>query len=157
MDLYIMRHADAVERSASDSARALTEHGMRQADRMGKLIASSVPGVLSIIASPYLRAQQTAEQVAAAVGNQAKITTDERLAPGLTMDDGSALVHEHGGESALLLVGHAPDVALLVAHFLGADPASIAMRKSAIACLQTERAGRGCATLHWLLHPGLLG
>ncbi len=156
MDLYIMRHADAVDRAASDSARALTEHGMRQADRMGRLIESSVAGNLSIIASPYLRAQQTAGQIAAAVGSQAKITTDERLAPGLTMDDGSALVHEHGNASSLLLVGHAPDVALLVAHFLGADAASIAMRKSAVARLEAERAGRGSAILHWLLHPGLL-
>lgn len=71
--------ADALDIDTPDHATGLTEHGRAQATTVGAwfagLPADQRPD--QIIASPYLRAAQTAEVVAAAVGVDVRL--DERL------------------------------------------------------------------------------
>src|SRR2546423_14470053 len=77
MELILWRHADA-EDGADDMARRLTAKGERQAAAMAAWLRAHLPGQHTLMASPAVRAQQTA----AALG--ASIVTERSLAPGAT-------------------------------------------------------------------------
>ena len=61
MKLWVLRHGQAEARAATDAQRPLTETGRQEALRMGEHLQGETLEV--ILASPYLRAQQTAELV----------------------------------------------------------------------------------------------
>ena len=61
MKIWILRHGQAEGMAASDEARQLTLHGREEATLMADYLAE-VP-LDGILASPYRRAQQTAETV----------------------------------------------------------------------------------------------
>ena len=86
MDLFIIRHAWAAERDDSafpdDSLRPLTEKG---SNRFARMIEALVPRGLTpqlIVTSPMLRCLQTAEILAKALGEKAKVVKREELLPG---------------------------------------------------------------------------
>ena len=60
MDLILWRHADAQD-GYPDSARALTSRGREEAEKVGDWLARRLPPDAVILASPAVRAQQTAE------------------------------------------------------------------------------------------------
>lgn len=154
MELLLMRHADAVDGNGDDFARTLSANGRRQAEKMGGRLAAILEGgVCTVVSSPYPRAMQTADIVTEAIGASAA-QMDERLASGMTPDLGSALVHEFGAhEACVLLVGHAPDLGLFASHLIGAENPAVEMRKAAVACFETARAGFGGSMLKWLITP----
>jgi phosphohistidine phosphatase len=75
MDLILWRHADA-ENGAPDLARALTAKGRSQAARVAQWLHQHLPPGFEVIASPAVRAQQTAETLGGA------FKTSPLLAPG---------------------------------------------------------------------------
>ena len=103
MDLILWRHAEA-EEGGPDLARALTGKGRKQAARVAEWLQQRLPAKFTLLASPAVRAQQTAEALGA------KIRTVERLAPGARVPDilAAAGWPEHKG--AVVVVGHQPDL-----------------------------------------------
>ena len=117
MKLWVLRHGEAEPYGQRpDSERALTAHGREEvlrsaAELMGRPITA-------IYASPYLRAQQTAEIVRTALGFAPDIRTVEWLTPDnrpqavaeqLVSVDHALLVSHNpllGSLSGLLLHGH---------------------------------------------------
>ncbi len=82
--LYLLRHAhagDAAKWSGDDDVRPLSEKGVRQCERVGRLLAGIEEAPDLFLTSPRLRASQTAEIVARAVG--ARVVVDERIAESL--------------------------------------------------------------------------
>src|SRR5690348_2552808 len=79
MDLILWRHCDAAP-GVPDALRPLTPLGFRQAAQIAQWLGARLPGDCTIIASPALRAQQTAHAMGRA------FATDERVAPGATTD-----------------------------------------------------------------------
>ena len=66
----------------------------------------------------------------------------------------------HPSRQRLLLVGHEPDLGLLAARLLGAEPGSITLRKAGMALLRLPPVEVGCplagtARLEWLVRPKL--
>ena len=59
MELILWRHADA-EDGADDMARRLTAKGERQAAAMATWLRANLPSQHTLMASPAVRAQQTA-------------------------------------------------------------------------------------------------
>ena len=157
MRLILMRHADAVDSAGNDSSRTLSDHGWEQARAMGDWLQALGVPIGRAVSSPYPRALETAERVAECQTAPVSVIIEERLAPGMTRETGSALIHEFGveEESCLLMVGHAPDMDKLAAHLIGAAEGGIAMKKGAAAMLDTVHAGFGGSTLHWLINPGI--
>lgn len=154
MELFLMRHADAVDANGNDYARVLSPKGKKQAEKMGDWLKSMGIVPLGIVTSPYPRALETADIVASRLGEGTSARQDERLAPGMTTDVGAAVVHEFGQmHSKLLLVGHSPDFDRFAAHLVGAREAGVEMRKGAVAAFETARAGFAGSTLRWLIHP----
>jgi phosphohistidine phosphatase SixA len=116
--LYLVRHADAAP-GEPDELRPLTTRGRQQARELGARLAAEGASGAAVLTSPLLRARETAEEIARALGTTAK--ADERLGPGATATDVRAAVEEHG--ESVVAVGHQPDWGRVAAELTGgAEP-----------------------------------
>jgi phosphohistidine phosphatase len=163
MELYIIRHAWAAERDAAafpdDALRPLTDKGRK---RFAGMVEALVPRGLApqlIVTSPMLRCLQTAEVLAAALGERTKVVQRKELLPGGDPKHLLAWTEEHAsGLERAAWVGHAPDVGYLAAALLGLEDGWLGMKKGAIAALAfsaSPELGRG--ELQWLVTAKILG
>lgn len=111
MTLWILRHGEAQNRARSDAERALTDRGRQEVlSAAARLLGRPLQW---IIASPYVRAQQTAELVRQALGFSDSIVT----VPWLTPDSDPRKVLDnldlYAGDQ-VLLVSHQPLVGTLI-------------------------------------------
>lgn len=118
MRLYVMRHgpAEASSPSGGDFDRSLSEEGRARTARVANELDRRGERPQRIWSSPLVRARQTAEIVSEVVGGNIEIR--DELAPSEAARD---LIREPSLRRAasILLVGHAPDVSLLVMDLLG--------------------------------------
>jgi phosphohistidine phosphatase len=148
MLLYFLRHAEAEDSGPSgDFSRRLTEHGRQRSREAGEALAALGIHLDLILASPLVRAQQTAEAVAEVLGVEAR---PERILGGNFDLHGLAeiVAHNHTARD-LLVVGHEPDFSYVTGQLAGG--ANVEMKKGAIACVETQGIARGSGTLEWLL------
>jgi phosphohistidine phosphatase SixA len=154
-EIYLLRHAHAGDPNAwkgDDAARPLSAKGRHQAERLGEFLAQAAFGPDAMISSPKVRARETAEIVASALG--VAVELDERVAVGFDVRAVRELVKRFD-TGRIVFVGHDPDFSELLASLVGA-PAT-PMPKGAIARVDFDAApapGRG--TLHWLIPPDAL-
>src|SRR3954468_13740472 len=89
MKIYLFRHGIAEEPVAgrSDSQRALTPEGRAQVASVARMAKRSGVSPSVIAASPYLRAQETAEVAAKELGWSGDILKLESLVPHGTPQD----------------------------------------------------------------------
>jgi phosphohistidine phosphatase len=160
MELYLLRHAIAVDRGthgfADDSKRPLTEEGARKMRKIAKGIRALDLSLDAILSSPFTRARQTAEIVADILEVKDKLDFTSALS---TSGDHRALVEmindRHESGSSVMLVGHEPSMSSFISLLVsGTDDLSITMKKGGLCKLDVAalRYGR-CATLEWLLAP----
>jgi phosphohistidine phosphatase len=150
MDLILWRHAEA-EEGGQDLARALTGKGRKQAARVAEWLQQRLPAKFALLASPAVRAQQTAE----ALGE--KIKTVERLAPGARVADilDAAGWPDHKG--TVVVVGHQPDLGNAVAHLLSGSQGDWSLKKGALCWLASrERGTQSQVVLRAAISPDLL-
>jgi phosphohistidine phosphatase len=114
MRLYLVRHAEA-ERGELDELRRLTPTGRQQARELGARLAEEGVEADAVLSSPLLRARETADQLARALG--ASSEPDERLAPGATAEHVLAAVTGRG--ETVVVVGHQPDCGRVAAALSG--------------------------------------
>nr|WP_276554520.1 phosphohistidine phosphatase SixA [Pseudomonas peradeniyensis] len=147
-----MRHGEAEPRANSDAERRLTGHGREQVLRSAAHLLGQP--LQAIIASPYVRAQQTAALVHGALGFAEPV----RTVPWLTPDSDAQQVIgevERLGLEHVLLVSHQPLVGSLVGlleHGHGQQPAPLST--ASLAELEGDWPLAGLMTLHSLRHPG---
>jgi phosphohistidine phosphatase len=158
MRILVIRHAVAVPRGTpgiDDDARPLTRQGIerfRQAARgLARLVAR--PNVL--LTSPRLRARATADLAARA---WRRLTPT--LEPALAADDAvSALgaLAKWPAEATVALVGHEPQLSLLLAALLGGgEPDRLVMSKGGAALVEVPGPPMDGGHLVWLLPLGVL-
>ena len=156
LQLYLLRHADAGDPDrwqGPDAARPLSDKGRRQAERLGRFLAASEFAADAFITSPKVRAHETAELVASALG--IAISLDERLAVGFGFRDIEAILAAAGSPRRAVLVGHDPDFSEILSSLAGAP--GLGMRKGAMARLDIEDLlAPGAGTLRWLVSPEIL-
>ena len=160
MDLYILRHGIAVELGTEgiteDSARALTAEGEAKTRQIAAALKAMKLSFELILSSPFLRAKQTADIVAAKLKATGALKLTDALAVG-----GSprtlvrSIANRKPVPQSVLLVGHEPYlselISLLVAGPTGLD---MTLKKGGLAKLAVPRLKYGrCATLEWLLTP----
>ncbi|MFL5962901.1 MAG: SixA phosphatase family protein [Gaiellaceae bacterium] len=114
MRLFLVRHAEAAP-GEPDELRPLTAAGRAVARELGERLAGEHPD--AVISSPLLRACETAELVARAVGLTPE--TDERLAPGATAEGLRAAAADRG--DTVVAVGHQPDCSAIVFALTGRE------------------------------------
>ena len=126
MRLYLVRHAEAAA-GEPDELRALSDRGHEQSRELGDRLAKDGVRPAVVLASPLLRARQTASALARAL--ECPCDTDDRLAPGATPEQIVAAASERG--ETVVAVGHQPDCGLAVAALAGAPadfpPAGLAV------------------------------
>ena len=153
--IHLLRHAhagDAFEWIGDDDLRPLTDKGRGQCQRLGAFLEEHGVRPDVIVASPKVRATQTAEIVAARLGMT--VRTDRRLAEGFGQRELWALLDEAGARE-VMFVGHDPDFSTLLAYLI--DAAGISMKKGALATVDIRtKLGDGEGQLRWLVPPDLL-
>ena len=117
MRLYLVRHAEAAPREP-DELRPLTPTGREQARALGKQLAADGVHPAIVLTSPLLRARETGAEIAKATGSAAE--TDERLAPGATLEDVQRAVAGRGEQ--IVVVGHQPDCGRVALQLTGKEP-----------------------------------
>ena len=133
-------------------SRPLSRKGRRQAERLGGFLASIGYRPDVFITSPKIRARETAEIVAEALGSDVAI--DERLAYGFGIDELAASLADAKSPTRPVIVGHDPDFSALLAELCGAP--DMPMRKGAFARIDLDALSAGAGTLRWLVPPDLL-
>jgi phosphohistidine phosphatase len=150
MKLWVLRHGEAEPYgSRPDSERALTAHGREEALRSAaKLIGQPIS---AIYASPYLRAQQTAQLVREALGFEPEIRTVEWLTP----DNRPQAVSEQlVSVDYALLVSHNPLVGNLLGYLQhGHVQQPEAVKTAGLAELEGDLPLAGAMKLNSIKHP----
>jgi phosphohistidine phosphatase SixA len=156
IELHLLRHAHAGEAEAwdgSDDLRPLTDKGEKQADRLGRFLASVAFRPDAIITSPKVRAARTAEIVAGHLG--LTVLVDPRLGGGIDFRSVESILQDAGDPARPLIVGHDPDFTELVRALVGSS--TVSMKKGAIVRIDVrQQLAPGAGELAWLITPDLL-
>ena len=160
MDLYILRHAIAVDREehrGKDADRPLTVQGKLKMRRIARGMRRLGLRFDVIVSSPLLRARQTAAIVAREISQRDKVTISPNLAPGKNPAPLLSSLADNNHESALL-VGHEPQLSRLISTLVsGSGKCSVTMKKGGLCRLSVAHTLRpGTATLEWLVTPSQL-
>jgi phosphohistidine phosphatase len=121
--IYLLRHGEAEDRTGDDAARRLTEKGERQARNAGRALAALGVGIDACLASPKVRALETARLACEALGVEVEVTEALR-------DGRFDALDLAAGRGNVLLVGHEPDFSAEVGRLTGANAA---MKKGGLA------------------------
>ncbi|MCI0705479.1 MAG: histidine phosphatase family protein [Planctomycetia bacterium] len=158
MILYLVRHAEAVELGSPgagrDFDRALTPHGHAQARALAEAFAQLKLPVDAVVASPLVRAHQTAVELLDVWRMDARpVTCDllapERLKPNKLSDFLAAVPGDR-----IAAVGHMPELGAYAEWFLGAADGSIHLAKAAAACIEFKNdPDKAAGKLQWLVTP----
>lgn len=157
MKLYVTRHGPAEDDAPSgiDGDRALSEAGRKRVRAVAKALVDLDEAPLLLIASPLVRAVQTAEIIAIVTkidDREGALTVRRELSPG---GDGAKLVRELASSSLkrVMLVGHEPDLSELTASLCPSF--NRPFDKSMVVGLQLQSSGpRG--RLRFVLDPKTL-
>lgn len=125
MDLILWRHAEAVD-GFPDLDRKLTAKGAKQAHAMAAWLKPQLPKQWRLIASPALRARQTAE----ALSSDIEIVRD--IAPDAGYASILAAARWPHATGAVVVVGHQPTLGETAAMLLSGKALSWSVRKGAI-------------------------
>lgn len=158
MDLYLVRHADALPQGANgiatDEERPLSDEGREQAMRLGRAFKKRHIALDLIVTSPLVRTVQTAAELRVALDlTDQQIETREELAPG---GRPKKLVRYLNGLQAnsIALVGHQPDLGLYAGWLMGEKEVQINFTKSGVAYIRVEGSpAKGAGVLMWLVNP----
>ncbi|MDE1199019.1 MAG: phosphohistidine phosphatase SixA [Pseudomonas sp.] len=151
MKLWILRHGEAQNRARTDAERELTDNGRAE-------VLSSAASLMGqplrwIIASPYVRAQQTAELVRQALGFSEAVVT----VPWLTPDSDPRKVLDNldlYASDNVLVVSHQPLVGSLIGLAVhGSLQQAEPMHTASLAELEADFPLAGAMELVGVRHP----
>lgn len=122
MEIILWRHAEA-EDGAADLERALTERGVRHASRVGRWLRKRLRSDWRVIASPALRARQTA------AGLAMPFEVVAAIAPGAEPEAVLSAAQWPNGPRNLIIVGHQPTLGQAAARLLTGRQGDVLIRK----------------------------
>jgi phosphohistidine phosphatase len=152
LKIILMRHGEAESSARSDAGRNLTAHGESQvqvcANQAYADQKDSLMMVEHIVASPFLRAQQTAVLAQSLFSPMIPIETWSEITPS---GKNEAVLDklDRSKAAALLLVTHQPFVSSFIFYLTGSE---IRMGTASIASIQMNAMMVGCGEVDWVLH-----
>ena len=161
MNLYLLRHGIAVAGDQpgieSDAERPLTPKGTKRMRKAAKGLRRLEIPFDGILTSPLVRARQTAEIVAEALGLESQLQEISGLAPESSVENLLLGLTRFQNREHLILVGHQPllgETAAFLLHGKDRPPLDIALKKGSMCALEVDSLPPGKpGTLHWLLTP----
>lgn len=152
MRIYITRHGQAVSLAPTDESRPLSPRGKDEVRRLWELLRDEGIQPTRLVTSPYLRARETAAELAGVYG---RLAVSES---GLLVPEGDParvldwLLREKDPDG-LVLVGHMPLAGLLTGLLSEGPGSRVPFETGAVAALDMEVAAAGGARLSWLRTP----
>ncbi|MBA4142592.1 MAG: phosphohistidine phosphatase SixA [Nitrosospira sp.] len=125
MELILWRHAEA-EEGSPDSARNLTEKGLKQARLMAAWFEPRLPKHIRIIVSPTERTRQTAEALSD------DFETLREIGPGASANAILSAANWPEARGAVLVVGHQPTLGEVAGLLMSGEPLGWHIRKGAV-------------------------
>jgi phosphohistidine phosphatase len=158
MNLYLIRHAIAVEEYEDDSQRPLTDKGRKKMRQIAKGLRSLGVEFDVILSSPYVRATETAEVLADVFKMRKEVQFSENLLPLSSPDLLIAELNEKYAVDSIALVGHEPFLSALIGLLVADNPnADITLKKGGVCSLSADDLHHTHkASMDWLLTPGIL-
>ncbi len=157
--LYLVRHAVAVEGSASspDELRPLTTKGRKRFHKIARALGRRGEKLDAILASPLVRAVQTAEILAGEVRNR-EVALLAELAPGQPVEALlRAIAKRHGSQGAVALVGHEPQLSSVVTalvHLSSAQSSHLEFKSGTVVRIDVSDLPAAKSSLpRWWLKP----
>jgi phosphohistidine phosphatase len=155
VDIYILRHGRAEKRAPSghgDEGRALTGEGRTEILGVAEFLASRDVVFGCIATSPYVRAVETAQIVAKALGKRGLLVQWEELTPGSSIEALESRISGRPEDESLLIIGHEPILGQFTGYMIshGGD-AAIALGKGGLAKIRNARLDPVGGELQWLL------
>jgi phosphohistidine phosphatase len=153
MELYLLRHGIAADGgSGGDASRPLTEDGIAKIKQAARGLRRLEVGLDALLSSPLVRARQTAEIIAHALGLDMRLA--DALAPGCDIARLRDLLGEHRSAERVMIVGHEPDFSELIGTLTGGS--QVRLKKGGLGRVDLEALDAGAGTLVWLLPPRAL-
>lgn len=151
-----MRHGPAEDHAPDglDASRALTPQGRERTRLVARRLVELGEFPKQIVSSPLVRALQTAEIVYAVAPPDGAVVANSALAPRGPAHD-FVRMSASQGRKRLMVVGHEPDLSLLVAQLVG-DALPHGFMKSMVVGVGVPNEG-GPARLRFVLDPKTLG
>lgn len=153
MELYLLRHGEAVEQGYSDFDRPLTPLGETRVRMVGHSLVAMGLRPDKVLTSPLVRAKQTAALVVEESKSTVEIVETSNLIVGT---DPMLLVDElnrEPEESSILLVGHEPFLGMLISLLVfGSAAGRVTLKKTGLGCVEVAKpVGPGSGSLRSLL------
>lgn len=138
-----------------DSERALTTQGYEEVRSTAEQFSTFDEDFDAIFVSPFLRAQQTANEFIKVLGSQSLPQTLDSITPSAKELDVALWLNELPFES-VLLVTHQP-FAYQLLDMLADEPlpSSFQMTTATIAALEGELFATACCQFRWAVSPNL--
>ncbi|MBN1697956.1 MAG: phosphohistidine phosphatase SixA [Spirochaetales bacterium] len=152
MYLYLVQHAQAKGKE-EDPQRGLTYEGRKAIEKTSHHFANLPSDIGEIIHSTKLRAKETAEILAHALGIGERISEKEGLEPLQPVLPMKTEIDNKGGN--IVLVGHLPYLDRLSSLLLCGNENEhiISFRNAGIVCMRRED---GHWSLEWILQPDII-
>lgn len=166
MKLYLFRHGLAMDRQVAvdqkmdDSLRPLVEKGRDRTKKVCKSLREHLPPINLLVSSPLVRAQETADIISDNVACTRYLESSELVPEAPPQAFARWLKSEASQATAVMAVGHEPQLSSFASWVLSGDDESfIDLKKSGVICLEVESfesVGPGSALLKWVLNPKFL-
>jgi phosphohistidine phosphatase len=163
MNLYIIRHAIAVDAATSDhesdSERPLTDKGRKKMRQIAKGLRNLGVEFDLILSSPYVRACETAEILADVFKMKKKLVFSDNLIPLGNPELLIGEINEKYSVDSLALVGHEPHLSALIGMLVAENQKlEVTLKKGGVCYLSADDLHHQDhrAALEWLLTPGIL-
>ncbi|MEM0968598.1 MAG: histidine phosphatase family protein [Verrucomicrobiota bacterium] len=156
MNLTLLRHAHAEDRApGGDRKRQLTEKGVAQAQRCGTFGKWQGWQPSIVLTSPYLRAWQTAKHCCDSAGWDPPVE-EEAFASGVSPEDAVTYLGEYQELGEVIVIGHEPDLSLLLGYLLGTPSGAISVSKASFWGLRCSSVRQASAQLRFVVPEDLL-
>lgn len=152
VDVFLIRHEEAESSfDLPDGHRALTGNGRRRMRRTARLVRDQPETIDVVFTSPLVRAVQTAEILAEALGLDGPIFSRAQIADPPTIDSVIDLVRSVPGDArGVAIVGHEPTMSGLAATLLDLPVYPRPFKKGSVLALSLDRNTEDCR-FKWLI------
>jgi phosphohistidine phosphatase len=156
MRVTLIRHGEAGDDAPRDDLRALTLKGRAAVARVARSLRRRGGDFTAIVASPYVRALQTAEIIAAEVGFGGRLTVNEALVPEARVSQAVALLSSLAAEASVAsvaFVAHEPILSSLAGELLGRARFAALRKGEALRLRLPAGPGKPGGELRWRIDP----
>ncbi len=151
MKLYFMRHGIAEDGvGVSDHDRRLTQRGIQRIETAGRVLKMSGIHPAHIYSSPRIRAKQTAEIVAQALGMTVELRDEVNFS--FSPQAVESLITGLPNEAEVIFVGHEPSMSDTLGQITGGE---VLMKKGSLARVELFTRSPVKGALVWLIAPRL--